>query len=149
MFELTDVPRFDPGCCAKCQGSTGPFVDLQVDIYAQHLYLCGDCAIGAAECVGALGPQAAAALGEIIESHEAQIAELQRALDDAHAVLADAEDLRRAIAFTLERGVVLDSKTGKLGIRGVPGQRKPNVGRVLVESGDGRVADDQPADDLG
>jgi hypothetical protein len=47
------------------------------------------------------------------------------------AALEEAESLRVAIAFTLERGVVQDPKTGKVRLRTQPGQKRIDVSRSL------------------
>jgi hypothetical protein len=127
-MELVDTPELHPGCCVLTSRSSGPLVDTGLEVIADgRAYIADDVARAAGAAAGLITPQERDALAERVELLEAELDECQAELAKAAALIEEAEALRLAIAFTLERGVVVDKRSMRLGLRPLPGTPKPDL----------------------
>jgi hypothetical protein len=138
--KLTDNPDHHPFCCLGCRTSQAPFVDFQIEVGIDWLYFCLDCVSTIIRGAGGGSMQDLEALKEQIENAEKRVEDLLLERTDLHDQLQRADELRRAVAFTIEHGAVYDPRTKKLKPRPVPGIRSPDWAEPLV------AVEEQPSD---
>jgi hypothetical protein len=132
-MELVQDAFFVPGCCHFCDTSKSPFVDtIHYNSVGQRIYICVPCAETIGATAGLPTVQSVAALEEQLEGAEAELTHLRERLDELAAVVDEAEALRLAFAYTMEKGWVIDPKKMTLRPRVLPGMEKIDVTKPLV-----------------
>lgn len=127
-MELVDTPVLHPGCCVLTSNSGGPLVDTGHEVAADgRAYIGHGLAIEIGVAAGLVDPQALAAVEEERDDLEREVRELKTKLQSAAILVAEAEELRVAVAYTLERGIVVDKRNGKVKLRPIPGQKSPDL----------------------
>jgi hypothetical protein len=120
---------------AVAGGGSKNVVDTGLELREHgRLYLSLDHAIEAGEAAGMCTPQALDAAVEMGDRLQDELDAAKVEVRALKAALEEAESLRQAIAFTLERGAVLDPKKLTVGLRTKPGQKRIDVGRSLWET---------------
>jgi hypothetical protein len=115
---LVEKGEHFPGACLL-GGGHERLVDFQrTNVHGERVYVAQQLVADAARLMGFIGPRERATLDE-----DASV--LQQRLDQAEAELEDLRALKDAIAYTLERGVVIDKRSGKIKLRPAPGQKAP------------------------
>jgi hypothetical protein len=132
-MDRVDQPSFDPGCCAFCQTSSGPFVDTGAESVDGRVYVCvHECVPKLMAAAGYDSLQAVNALYESVERLEGELDALQTQRLADLELLHESEELRRAIAYTLQRGVVIDQRNQTIGLRHAPAQKRVDVDKSLL-----------------
>lgn len=131
-MEPIESPELHPGACMFTKSSTD-LVDTKLPIPLERgrAYIAREVCEQLADAVGRPTSQHVAALEERCAIADRTIEDLEEQLANAKELLAEAEGLRIAIAYTLARGVVVDAKTQKIGLRHMPGQKRIDLGRPL------------------
>ena len=125
-MQIVDIPAMFPGCCVVTKGSGGPVLDLECEIYHDGRgYLALPVCEEIARAIGAVPVGEADALREQLQAAEERIAELEAGAEEA-------ERLEEAVAATLERGAVVDAKTGRIKLRPRGGKGAPEINKRLV-----------------
>ena len=120
-----------PGQC-PLTGASSDLIDTEWDGWHDgRLYLSRVKAEEIGEAAGLVRPQALAGAAEQLAVAEATIAQLEAENVALRQAVEEAESLRRAIAYTLERGAVLDARKGTVGLRHLPGTSRIDLERSL------------------
>jgi hypothetical protein len=116
--QLLDKPEFFPGRCLL-GGGCEEVVDFQrSNEHGERVYVSQQLVADAARLMGFIGPRERATLDE-----DASV--LQQKLDQAEAELVELRALKDAVAYTLEKGIVMDKRTGRAKLRPIPGRKVP------------------------
>ena len=128
MILFEGSPALYPACCmVNGRGGYGRYVDIEAEVvFDGRGYVCEEIVAEMAALMGFVSPVVLNGALERIEALEAELAEHE-------AEMEDKKQLEEAIAFTLQRGVVVDRRSGKIKLRGRPGQVAPSLNAVVVE----------------
>ena len=115
------------------RGGASDVIDTGIDIayFSGRLYLHPKDAREAGVAAGLVDPDEHA---KVEAERDRLIDELATAVIENHglkAAVEEAESLRHALAYTLERGVVVDKRNMTIGLRHKPGQKRLDVERSL------------------
>jgi len=113
-------------------GLSKDLIDTEVDgVGGDRIYLDQRQAAEIAELSDYVAPQALAAVEEERDGLQAELDQALAENADLRAAIEEAESLRRAVAFTLERGAVVDQKKQTIGLRHIPGQKRIDLNESL------------------
>lgn len=130
-MRAVDSAPFAPGQ-AIGNGPSADLVDTGFDdIAGGRIYLSRDQVLQAWAALGHPSIQAFGGLVEERDRMERELAGLEAENRVLKAALEEADSLRRAVAYTLERGVVTDPKKLTVGLRHVPGQKRVDLSASL------------------
>lgn len=130
--ELVQSAAYHPGQCVATGQSTD-VVDtgIDADFFTGRIYLGRTFVEQLAAAIGWVSPTDAKQTSDQLAIAEAVLDQADMETHAMRQAVEEAESLRKAIAFTLERGFVIDTKRGTVGLRHQPGQAKIDLTRSL------------------
>lgn len=136
MFEPEHVESalHHPGEC-MFGGGAYDLIDTKMELlFDGRAYVGREAATLIGKAAGLVDPQALAAVEEERDRIQGELDAATELLAEAQAKLEEADKLRDAIAFTLERGAVLSGKNKELSVtlRHKPGMTRIDLARELV-----------------